>query len=249
MAVEVAAGYPLYKRRVSAPRTYDSEMAEEPPQQNMTGLPLPQFTVPPHYLHDLESVFWIALHTLYTTIPEGYDPKKISNMAQNLRIDDFFPLSMDTSNDRRRILEAELDEYLREFATFDKVYQRIAGHLYNVKLKLVTAYHDCANCDHDFADDPKFDSVYDSFKAFCDYAAEHAADAIKPLSRNDGSQSDSHLSVGPTVPASVGSVLSAKRSREEDSDEREETPSPKTGVNKRARYDEDEYQHEEGEED
>ncbi|KAK0480485.1 hypothetical protein EDD18DRAFT_1363656 [Armillaria luteobubalina] len=128
MSVEVQATEYIFIRKTEQPLPSDDDE------------PLPQNTLPlflHNYLHDIESLFWIGLHLLFSTIPASYPEDLPARNKQSVLFNDFFPHYLAGSAARRRFIEHA------DFKTTEEVppdeYRNTVRRLF--RLRYILAYH------------------------------------------------------------------------------------------------------------
>ncbi|KAK0216129.1 hypothetical protein IW262DRAFT_1398178 [Armillaria fumosa] len=128
MSVEVQATEYIFIRKTEQPLPSDDDE------------PLPQSTLPlflHNYLHDIESLFWIGLHFLFSTIPAPYPEDLPARNKQSALFNDLFPHYLAGSSGRRRFIEHA------DFKTTEEVlpdeYRDTVRRLF--RLRYILAYH------------------------------------------------------------------------------------------------------------
>ncbi len=123
--------------------------------------PLPQSARPlflHNYLHDIESLFWIGLHSLFSSIPATYleDPLDRRNKQREL-FNDFFPHYLAGSYERRRFIEHA--EFKKTEEVLPGEYRDAVRQLLRIRYFLAYHYDQVENLRH-FPQHEHFDNVY-----------------------------------------------------------------------------------------
>ncbi|KAK0230527.1 hypothetical protein IW262DRAFT_1523034, partial [Armillaria fumosa] len=120
-----------------------------------TMCPAPVFA---HYLHDIESLFWIGLHSLFSTIPTTYLQDLPERRDKQYKLyNSFFPHYLPGCSERRRFIQRT------DFQTTEEVlpdeYRDTMRRLLRIPYVLAYDYRQVENIPH-FPRQEHFDNVY-----------------------------------------------------------------------------------------
>lgn len=180
MAVEVQTGAPLYPNMAYEQFGADPLIAQwiKSPESVSRETHISSIsTMLPHFLHDLESVFWIVAHTLLTTLPHSA-PQYLDLSPQHTPIGKLFPQNLEGSSARRNFLRCAAKEYIEYFDMLPMPHKAIAGYLWSVKAELLRRYDASTKKGSDYAHSPEFQEIYQILLDFCDRACTVASEHI-----------------------------------------------------------------------
>ncbi|KAK0195828.1 hypothetical protein F5146DRAFT_951483 [Armillaria mellea] len=112
-----------------------------------------------NYLHDVESLFWIGLHALFSTVPVKYSKAQLAlRLEQRKLFNGFFPHRLEGSTQRRHffVLEQFKDDIVKALPT---EYNSIVKVLLSVHEALVDSYEKVENS-KGFPHHEQFNQVY-----------------------------------------------------------------------------------------
>ncbi|PBK69877.1 hypothetical protein ARMSODRAFT_1018617 [Armillaria solidipes] len=153
MAIEVQDAAYLFLRTSSTP-IFNSTYTLSGPDQ---------VPVVHNYLHDIESLFWIGFHALFSTVPAKYSKDELAQrVEQRTLFNAFFPHRLEGSAERRHFFALSMfrKETVKALPT---EYHPVLAVLLFIRAALVSNYEKLENL-QDFPQHEQFNQVYGTEK-------------------------------------------------------------------------------------
>lgn len=191
MAVEIQTEHPLYRTnnpQAVASRPDDFEERQRSRSQRQlkhdTNRDRLALAMRHHFLHDLESMFWIALWFICTTIPPTLQLTTEELRTQYNGLGSLFPRSLDGASYRAKFVAYDEQDYFTALTFIPKQCLDVAIRLYDALETLFLQYGIWEVQQPEGYFGKSFVSVYNNVAACVVFASKAGLEVVSPLPAN-----------------------------------------------------------------